>query len=243
MLDELDALDLAAAASPECQVVICVPSVLIPAAASRVRHIAIGAQDCHYAIQGAFTGEVSAEMLAEASAKWVLVGHSERRRANRSSNAEIALKAEAAVRAGLRPIVCVGEERKMGVTEAAAAVVRQLEESLPGSRDGGIVVAYEPVWAIGSGTTPAAHEIAAVLGAIKTALVERGDRAGSPIPVLYGGSVGGDNVDALARIAELDGLLVGGASLSAASFVPLFDLANGWSSDIDMQTRTSAMSR
>jgi triosephosphate isomerase (TIM) len=211
------------AQAPAARVAICPPSTLI----SRLAHalagstVEVGGQDCRAEPQGAFTGSVSAEMLADAGATLVILGHSERRAYYGESNADVAAKVEAALRAGLEPIVCVGEtadERAAGRT--LEVVLRQLGASLPETLAGqSFAVAYEPVWAIGAGHTPANGEIEDVHGAIQRALAERW--GSKPAPILYGGSVKPDNAAEILRLSEVGGALVGGASLTAAQFLPI----------------------
>jgi triosephosphate isomerase len=203
-----------AALNKPAQVALCVPATL---AASAVEaggvEIMIGGQDCHGAAEGAFTGDISATMLADAGARCVIVGHSERRRDHQERDALVRAKAEAAIAARLLPIVCVGEtlaEREASQTEAR--VVEQLAGSMP--RTGAFVIAYEPVWAIGSGLTPNAGEIAAVHGVIRR-------QAGEGARVLYGGSVKPGNAQEILAIPGVDGALVGGASLKADDFLAI----------------------
>ena len=184
-----------------------------------------GGQDCHGAEKGAHTGDVSAEMLQDAGAKWVIVGHSERRAEVKSgghgeTSKKVRDKVLAAQKAGLRSIVCVGEllaERKSGDT--LKVVGAQLRQSLPDTCSAAdIVIAYEPVWAIGSGLTPSVEQISAVHGHIRKALTRRFGDAGAAMRILYGGSVKPSNAAELMAIANVNGALVGGASLKAADF-------------------------
>ena len=202
---------------------VCPPATLVAAFADRARDSAvqIGAQDCHAEASGAFTGDIAPEMLADAGATAVIVGHSERRSYHRETDAEVRAKAQAVWRAGLTAIVCVGEtqaERAAG--ETLAVVARQLEGSVPdGATAQNLVVAYEPVWAIGTGLTPTAADVAEVHGIIRQQLSERFGEASSGIRVLYGGSVKPGNAKELMAVANVDGALVGGASLKAADFL------------------------
>ena len=183
------------------------PATLIHRAARVAGPIAIGAQDCHAAEEGAHTGDLSAGMLREAGARFVIVGHSERRADHGEGDAAVCAKAEAALGAGLTPIVCVGETEAEREAGRALDVVRaQLGGSLP---DGEVVVAYEPVWAIGTGRVPTPEQIGEVHGAIR-------ERVGAGVRVLYGGSVKPGNAAEIAGVADVDGALVGGASLRAA---------------------------
>ena len=179
--------------------------------------IKIGGQDCHWATQGAYTGEVSAGMLAGAGCQYVLLGHSERRQQHNESNALIASKIKAAREAGLRVILCVGETAKVREAgEAAAYVTKQLTESLVGvsTRAESLLIAYEPIWAIGSGKIPNADEIAAMHSACQSALASV-DASLAKCPILYGGSVNAENASDIAGISGVDGVLIGGASLKA----------------------------
>lgn len=213
----------AAEASRAVDVMICPPATLIGAFAERAKGspIAIGAQDCHAKPSGAFTGDISAEMLADAGAVAVIVGHSERRMYHGESDADVQAKARAAWRAGLRAIVCVGEtqfERDAGAT--LSRVERQLDESLPDRASArSLVVAYEPVWAIGTGRTPTLDDVGQVHSAIRGHLGERFGAEGEAMLVLYGGSVKPSNAKELLSVANVDGALVGGASLKADDFL------------------------
>ena len=205
------------------RVALCPPATLI----HRLVHalsgseVEVGGQDCRPEPQGAFTGGVSAEMLVDAGARLVILGHSERRAYYLETDADVAAKVEAALRAGLEPIVCVGEsadERRAG--RALEVVLGQLHASLPDALAGApFAVAYEPIWAIGAGVTPSHGEIEQVHGAIRKALDRRW--GGEPPPILYGGSVKGDNAGAILGLAEVGGALVGGASLTVAQFLPI----------------------
>ena len=182
--------------------------------------VAVGGQDCHAAPEGAHTGDISAPMLRDAGATHVILGHSERRANHGESDAAVLAKVGAAVAAGLVPIVCVGEteaERQAGIAEAV--VGRQLAGSLPAGFAG--VVAYEPIWAIGTGRVPTEADVAAMHGFIRAALVRDLGPAGRDVPILYGGSVKAANARAILAVAEVGGALVGGASLSAAEFLAI----------------------
>lgn len=203
---------------------ICPPATLIMRfAAIAAGAVAIGGQDCHSEPFGAFTGDLSAEMLADAGASAVIVGHSERRAGHHESDAMVRRKAQAAFRAHLLAIACVGEtgdERQAGRT--LAVVGRQLEGSLPDdARPETLVVAYEPVWAIGTGLTPTRGDVAAVHGFIRERLAVRYGTAGAGFRILYGGSVKPANAQELLAIPEVDGALVGGASLKADEFLAI----------------------
>jgi triosephosphate isomerase len=203
---------------------VCPPATLIAgfAALARGSPIAIGAQDCHAEAAGAFTGDISAEMLADAGASAVIVGHSERRSLHHETDAEIRAKALAARRAGLLAVVCVGETRAERAAGHTIAVVGgQLAGSLPDG-EGDIAVAYEPVWAIGSGLTPSAADVARVHGFIRRELGTRyGTAAAAGMRILYGGSVKPANAGELMGIENVDGALVGGASLKAEEFLAI----------------------
>lgn len=220
-LTELDAI--AAAAAGTVEVAIALPTTLIAAAAARVPGLAIGAQDVHPADGGAHTGCISAMMVRDAGARFTIVGHSERRADQGESDADVKVKAEAARRHGLSVILCVGEtltEREAG--RAGAVVTGQLAASLPeGVAGDWLSIAYEPVWAIGTGLTPTVGDVAAMHGAIRAELRALIGAEAEAVRLLYGGSVTGDNAAALLAAGDVDGALVGGASLTAAKFVPI----------------------
>jgi triosephosphate isomerase len=225
---ELEAIVAGAAALAEkVDLMVCPPATLLAAFAGRAAGspVAIGAQDCHAAAAGAYTGDISAEMLKDAGARAVIVGHSERRTYHMESNADVRAKAAAAWRAGLTAIVCVGEsieERRAG--KNLDVVGAQLAGSVPeGATAASLVVAYEPVWAIGSGLTPSAADVGEVHGFIRARLVERFGRAGEGTRVLYGGSVKPANAKELMAVGDVDGALVGGASLKATEFLAIAD--------------------
>jgi triosephosphate isomerase len=202
---------------------ICPPATLLStlATAAAGTRIAIGGQDCHPAPSGAHTGDVSAEMLADAGAVAVIVGHSERRTDHHETDALIRAKALAAWRAGLTAIVCVGETRaQRDAGETLGVCGRQLAGSLPdGAQAGNLVVAYEPVWAIGTGLTPTVADVAAAHGFIRQELRGRYGAAADGMRLLYGGSVKPSNAKELLGVADVDGALVGGASLKAEDFL------------------------
>jgi triosephosphate isomerase len=204
---------------------ICPPATLVSAFAERAKGsgVAIGAQDCHAKASGAHTGDLSAEMLKDAGATHVIVGHSERRSDHGENDAAVRAKAEAALRAGLIAIVCVGEtraEREGGQT--LAVVARQLGGSVPdGAKPETVVIAYEPVWAIGTGLTPTAKDVAEVHGTIRGELRTRFRTAADAFRILYGGSVKPDNAAELLKTPDVDGALVGGASLKAQDFLAI----------------------
>lgn len=207
----------------KARVAICPPATLIAQAAWAVKGTALllGGQDCRAEASGAFTGDIAAEMLTDAGASLVILGHSERRAGYGETDALVAAKVEAALRAGLEPIVCVGEtleERKAG--KALEIVTGQVRGSLPASLAGkAFSVAYEPVWAIGTGLTPTTPEIEEVHLAIRATLVEVFGEHGKVPPILYGGSVKPSNAAEILHATEVGGALVGGASLKAEDFL------------------------
>lgn len=224
-LAEVVAIDRHVRQGCAARVALCVPATLIAAARGSVEAVVIGAQDCHQEQGGAFTGQLSAAMLADAGAQIVVIGHSECRAAG-DDDARVSAKMAAAIGAGLAPILCVGEtaaERDVGRT--AAVVVDQARSALPAAIVAGLALAYEPVWAIGTGGVPLASDIAAVIAALRDYLIGRYGAAGRGVPILYGGSVTAGNAAALLGIDDIGGVLVGGASLTADSFVPILAAA------------------
>ena len=223
-LDEAKAVADGAAGSA-ARVAICPPSVLIHQMAQALAgsKVLVGGQDVHWEYFGAYTGDVSAEMLADAGARLVILGHSERREGHRETDGDVARKVQAALRAGLEPIVCVGEtldERKAG--RALDLVTGQVTASLPADlADKAFAVAYEPVWAIGTGLTPTTAEIEEMHRAIRATLVEMFGAAAESVPILYGGSVKPSNAAEILHAAEVGGALVGGASLKADDFLAI----------------------
>jgi triosephosphate isomerase len=222
-LAELSAIAEAARAAAGVDVAICPPFTLIAPALTRGGGLMIGAQDCHAAASGAHTGCVSVAMLKEAGAKLVICGHSERRAEQQESDAAVRAKAEAALKGGLTAIVCVGEsEVERAAGREREVVARQLAGSLPDDwEEGDLVVAYEPIWAIGTGKVATAADVAAMHAAIRAALVARYGERGARLRILYGGSVKADNAAELFAVPDVDGALVGGASLSAEAFLPI----------------------
>jgi len=220
---ELGKIVQGATALPNVDLLVCPPATLVMmfASATHGSSVAIGAQDCHADASGAFTGDISAEMLADAGATAVIVGHSERRTYHHETDSMVRAKALAAWRAGLTAIVCVGETKEQRTSGQTLDVVgSQLAGSLPGSVvSEGLVVAYEPVWAIGTGLTPTAADVAEVHGFIRERLVKRFGATGEEIRVLYGGSVKPSNAHELLAVPNVDGTLVGGASLKADDFL------------------------
>jgi triosephosphate isomerase (TIM) len=209
----------------EADILVCPPATLIAefAAAVRGSDMQIGAQDCHAEPAGAFTGDIAAEMLKQAGASAVIVGHSERRTYHRETDADVRAKALAAWRAGLTAIVCIGETRaERDAGKAPAVVGGQLDGSVPdGATAENLVVAYEPVWAIGTGLTPTAVDVAEMHGLIRRKLTARFGAAGEGMRILYGGSVKPSNAKELMAVADVDGALVGGASLKADEFLAI----------------------
>jgi triosephosphate isomerase (TIM) len=206
------------------ELAVCPPATLISHCAqlSVGSRVAIGGQDCHAKESGAFTGDVSAEMLADAGATYVIVGHSERRQYHRERDQDVCAKAVAAHRAGLTAIVCVGETREEREAGKALAVVKkQLRGSIPvDSNSQNLVVAYEPVWAIGTGLTPTSADVAEVHAAIREELKRLVGKPDAPkVRILYGGSVKPSNASELMAVENVNGALVGGASLVAADFL------------------------
>lgn len=208
-------------------VAVCLPATLISRAADAVDDFAIGGQDCHMNEAGAHTGCVSAAMLVDAGASLTILGHSERRAAQHERDAEICAKAQAAYAAGLSAIVCVGEtldEREDG--QALTIVLDQVAQSLPdNAASDWLSVAYEPVWAIGTGRVPQTSDVEDMHGAIRERLVARFGDDGQKMRILYGGSMNGDNAAELLAVANVDGGLIGGASLTASKFEPILAAA------------------
>ncbi|MBK0326959.1 triose-phosphate isomerase [Rhodobacteraceae bacterium F11138] len=217
---------------PGCEILICPPVSLLHRAAQTVQgtSISVGGQDCHAARSGAHTGDISAEMLADAGARSVILGHSERREDHAETNAHVRDKVRAALAAGLVSIVCVGETKDQRLAnETLSVVADQLAGSIPDQVTGDtLVVAYEPIWAIGTGLVPTVEQIAEVHGFIRAQLHDRfGAQTGSQIRLLYGGSVKPDNAAAIFAVPDVDGALVGGASLSADDFSPIVSALEG----------------
>ena len=209
--------------SGKADLMVCPPATLVAsfAQAARGSGLTIGGQDCHAAASGAHTGDIAAEMLADAGASAVIVGHSERRTDHHETDAQVRAKALAAHRAGLTAIVCVGEQRAMREAGQTLDVIgRQLDGSLPDTASAGnLVIAYEPVWAIGTGLTPTPADVAEVHAFIRKRLGERYREHGAALRILYGGSVKPTNAKDLLTIANVNGALVGGASLKAEDFL------------------------
>ena len=228
MLAEARAIDRAAGRLAGVEVAIAPPFTLVQAMRDAVKAIGVGGQDCHVEASGAYTGDVSAPMLADAGADFTIVGHSERRALHGESNELVRAKAEAALAAGLGVILCVGEteaERDSG--QAESVVAAQLDGSLPqgGGAPAKLSVAYEPVWAIGTGRVPSVADVAAMHAAVRARLVAVYGPAGEEVRILYGGSVNAKNAAELLAVDQVSGALVGGASLSAESFAAIVGAA------------------
>lgn len=213
-------MDLIASHGGACKIVICPPATLLSRALDvAAGRISLGGQDCHAKVSGAHTGDTAAQMLQDAGASHVIVGHSERRTDHDESSEIVRAKATAAQEAGLIPIVCIGEtltQREAG--ETLAVVADQLAKSIPDAAD--FVVAYEPVWAIGTGLTPSIDQIDEVHTAIRAQLANTAPN-GAEISILYGGSVKASNAAEIFEVKDVNGALVGGASLKAADFIPI----------------------
>ena len=216
-----------------CDVVLCVPFLCIPAAvrAAKGTKIAIGAQNCHFEEKGAYTGEISPQMLADAGVKYVIIGHSERRRDNNETDTTVNKKVLAALRAGLRPIICVGETLEMRDNDVTLDVVRmQVKTALRGVMQDQlrrVTIAYEPIWAIGTGYTATAQQANEVNAAIRAVLRDLyGARPARAVSILYGGSMNTGNAAELLAQPDVDGGLIGGASLKTESFEKIIEAAN-----------------
>jgi triosephosphate isomerase len=225
----------AAADTPNCDILICPPFTALAAVSEILRgsSVLLGGQDCHYETEGAYTGDISAAMLRDLGAEAVILGHSERRAGHAEIDETVRRKAVAAAAAGLTPIICVGESEDERTAGRDTEVVGwQIEGSLPKGFAG--IVAYEPLWAIGTGRTPTEEEVAAMHGFIRAELVRQFGWAGETIRILYGGSVKPSNAASLLAIPNVGGALVGGASLQAADFLAIIAAAN------DLSNRTAA---
>ena len=227
-LSEARAIDRGAARHPGVEVGLAPPTTLLSLMADAVETIVLGGQDCHADGAGAFTGDISAAMLADVGAKFVIVGHSERRAGHKETDAAVRAKVEAAMGSGLGVIVCVGEtaaQRDAG--NAIAVVTKQLNGSLPveAGTPGQVTVAYEPVWAIGTGNVPTPDDVSTMHRAIRDQLEQRYGAAHAGMRILYGGSVNAGNAVELLHCDEVGGALVGGASLTADSFLAIIAAA------------------
>lgn len=213
---------------PTCDVVICPPMTLLMPFSLILEgySLSLGAQDCHAEIEGAYTGDTSADMLRDAGCAYVIVGHSERRSAYAETDSQVSAKARAAHEAGLAAIICVGEsweDREGGTT--IEVVAAQLRDSIPDNATAqNTVIAYEPIWAIGSGKTPSPADIAEVHGMIRQHVTGRFGDDGREFRLIYGGSVGPTSAAGLLNVANVDGALVGGASLDARDFDAILDV-------------------
>lgn len=234
--DQLDQLALMARGVDEelaakVDVAVCPPATLLYVATtlSEDTPLHVGGQDCHEAASGAHTGDISAEMIADCFADLCIVGHSERRTDHRESDGMVADKARACWRAGLTAIICIGEtEDEYARGEAEQVLARQLRHSVPeGARETNTIIAYEPVWAIGTGRTPTPDDIAAIHGILRDNLVERFGGPGERMRILYGGSVKPGNAAELLSIRNVDGALVGGASLKAEDLLAICQVYRG----------------
>jgi len=224
-LGELAALkDALARQAPACDVLVCPPATLIAQATGLVKGaFALGGQDCHAAAKGAFTGDISAEMLSDAGASYVIAGHSERRQIHGESNGDVAAKAQAAWRAGLKAIICIGEsEAQRNAGNATDICQGQLEASVPqAATPANTVIAYEPVWAIGTGKTPTSADIAAMHAHVRACLTARLGDGARKVLILYGGSVNPGNAAEILNLPDVGGALVGGASLKSEDFLKI----------------------
>lgn len=226
-LDEIAAISAVAQLHSSVDSALCIPATLIARAVTTVGALPIGGQDCHMQRAGAHTGCISGDMLSDAGAVLTIIGHSERRAAQQEQDKDIRAKAEAAHASGLKAIMCVGEtlaEREAG--KALEVVLSQVTHSLPdAAASEWLSVAYEPVWAIGTGRVAAPADVAEMHAAIRVALVARFGTEGQKIRILYGGSMNGDNAAQLLAVPNVDGGLIGGASLTAAKFEPILAAA------------------
>jgi triosephosphate isomerase (TIM) len=226
-LAEITAISIAAETAA-ADVALCVPATLIERAVRAAPGFAIGGQDVHQAEKGAHTGCISAAMLLDAGARLTIVGHSERREAQGETDADVKAKAEAAMASGLAVILCVGESDSVREAGGAVATVSsQLDASLPASiaDPARFSVAYEPIWAIGTGKIPSMGDIGEMHGALRSRLRAAFGEAGDQVRILYGGSVKPSNSAEIFAVPDVDGALVGGASLKAADFLPIVEAA------------------
>lgn len=226
-LKEIAAIEAAAAAHPHVDVALCVPTTLIAAAVDHAQTIRIGAQDVHENEHGPHTGCVSAAMLVEVGAQTVIVGHSERRADQNETSHDAWAKAAAARKQGMHVILCVGEtEAERNAGRAERVVQAQIEKSVPEDAEGDwFTLSYEPRWAIGTGRTPTTEEIASIHAIARAKLRMMVGDAADRIRILYGGSVTGENAAKILAVENVDGALVGGASLTAEKFVPIIQAA------------------
>lgn len=226
-LAQIEAIATSARQHSDIEVGLCVPATLIHRASEAVPGFPIGGQDVHHAEKGAHTGCASARMLIDAGAKIVIVGHSERRAAQRESDEEVRAKAEAGLKADLLTILCVGESldvRESG--EAVSVVERQLDQSLPRETEvSKLAIAYEPIWAIGTGRTATTEDIREMTACLRSRLSGAYGRGAEAIRTIYGGSVTPANAAAIFAVPDVDGALVGGASLKPTDFIPIIEAA------------------
>ena len=229
-LAEIEAVNMALADYPDkADCLICPPATLVAAMADKANdRLKVGGQYCHNKSSGAHTGDISAEMIADAGASYVIVGHSERRDDHAERSAFVKSQAKAALQAGLIPIVCVGEDyQQRAKGETAEVIERVMRKSLPELSENapGLVVAYEPKWAIGTGEIPTMAEIGEVHALIRRVLIDAYGEAGRSMPILYGGSMKPGNAAEILAVPEVNGGLIGGASLKAADFMAIYETA------------------
>lgn len=225
-LPEIAAIAAGANAIAGADCALCLPATLIDRAVRAVPGFAIGGEDVHAAASGAHTGSISGAMLVDAGASLTIVGHSERREGHGESDSDVRAKAQAAFAAGLRVILCVGESDSVRESGRAVEVVSaQLDASLPEQigDPGDFAVAYEPIWAIGTGKIPTTSDIGEMHSALRARLVAAYGNAGRSVRILYGGSVKASNAGEIFAVPDVDGALVGGASLKAADFLPIVE--------------------
>ncbi len=227
-LSDISAIAAIAGEHPNVDVGICPPVTLIASAVASIPGFAIGAQDCHFNESGAHTGNVSAAMIKEVGATYSILGHSERRADHGERDADVKAKAETAHAAGLGAIICVGEtEEERDAGQAVAVVTGQLAGSFPdGPSADWLTIAYEPVWAIGTGRVPEASDVQEMHAAIRDKLGELMSDGSDAVRILYGGSMNGSNASELLAVPNVDGGLVGGASLNAEKFGPIIEAAS-----------------
>ena len=227
-LEEIQAIALGASRYPQVDAALCLPATLVERASRAVKEFPIGGQDVHHAEKGAHTGCVSAAMLIDAGARLTTVGHSERREAQGESDDDVRMKAQAALAAGLDVILCVGESLEIRESgKAVATVEQQLLASLPAEivDAGRFALAYEPIWAIGTGKVPSTSDIDEMHRALRAKLVERFGDKGNDVRILYGGSVKGSNAAEIFAVEDVDGALIGGASLKSSDFLAIVEAA------------------
>ncbi|APG62617.1 triose-phosphate isomerase [Sphingorhabdus lutea] len=226
-LTEIQKIDEIAALFDNIMTGLCVPATLIYSAHKDKKAVIIGAQDCHQSKEGAHTGCLSAAMVKEAGAKMVILGHSERRQDQGENSRLVSQKADAAIDNNITPIICVGEslaQRESG--QAEKIVSEQLLASLPSNKPQKMIIAYEPIWAIGTGKIPQMEEVREIHEVIFRLLTQKYGDAANDYPILYGGSMNGENASELLKLAHVDGGLVGGASLTADKFAPILKAAS-----------------